>query len=529
MKKRVLALVLCMIMVVCCFAACGGDNNNNNDNANGGDIIIAAAALGADLDPMSNTDGISSSFQYATYDRLVQYGTTTDANGNVIKDATKIEPMLATWKISDDKLTYTFSINKDAKFANGEDVTAEDVVWSLEYSRDNVDSAFVFGKTNIVEIKALDEHTVECKLSAHSNIIFQVLEMYTCAIIDKSQVDLTTLNEETHSYGWLKSNVAGSGPYEITHYDNSSKVVLTAREDYWGEAPKNNSITYLKVPEEANRQLMLEQGTVDVALDISEKNCESLDAKDGITVQTNSLPKFMYLTFNMNDEFFGNAKVREAIALALPYADIIDTAMFGRAGMFDSSCVPSVMDCLAKGTGYNKQDLAKAKQLIADAGYANGHKVQMLLGSGFQDWKDTAVIIQAALKELGITMEIKEVERAQFLSLIAEKNQPFFINRVLSYVNDPGYLLGMLMHSTGNFNYINYNSTEFDGLYAKAEATLDPAERADYYKQIQELVKADLPIIPIYEYSFNFSHSDAVSGYQFRTDGTIHFASLQKN
>ena len=537
--KKVVALLLCLVMVATLFGACGNNANSNktpSQTAGGegqsgteqkeagtdADIIVAAASLGSTMNPMDNTDAISSAFQYATYERLIKYGTKTE-NGLTVTDPTSFQPSLAEkWDISDDKLTYTFYLNKNAKFANGDAVTAEDVIWSLEYARDNVNSAFVFSKTNIKEMEAVDEHTVKFTLSAHSNMIMQILEMYTCAIMNKSQV------EENGGYDWLKTNTAGSGPYEVTKYDTATEVVLTRRNDYWGEAPKNHSITYKKVAEESNRQLMLEKGDVDMALDIGEKNLEALDAKDGITVQTNSLPKMMYLAMSCTIAPFDNVKVRQAIAYALPYDSMVKDVMYNRASLIDSSCIPSVMACQAPGTGHIKQDLEKAKALLAEAGYPDGFTTELLIGSGFQDWQDCAVLVQDALKQIGITVTIKNVERAQFLEQIAKKETPFFINRVLAYVNDPGYLTGMILQSKGNFNYYNYNSAEFDDLYAKAESTTDAAERADYYKQIQELVQNDVPIVPTYEYSYNMSFSDDVKGYIFRPDSVLFFESLQK-
>ena len=532
--KRLVVLLLCLAMVVSMLGACAPSANNNEskpaDSESGdeqkeagtdGDIIVAASALGATMDPMDNTDAISSSFQYATYERLVKYGTKTE-DGVVVTDITKFEPSLAEkWDISGDKLTYTFYLNKNAKFANGDPVTAEDVIWSLEYARDNKNSAFVFSKTNIETMTAVDESTVKFELSAHSNIILPILEMYICAIMNKSEV------EENGGYEWLKTHTAGSGPYELTKYDTATEVVLTRRDDYWGEAPKNHSITYKKVAEESNRQLMLEKGDVDMALDIGEKNLEALDAKDGITVQTNPIPKLMYVAMNLNCAPFDNEKVRQAIAMALPRQSMVDDIMYGRATKMDSSCIPSVMTCQTPGTSVD-EDIEGAKALLTEAGYPDGFEVELLLCSGFNDWADCATLIQSALKNIGITVTIKEVERAQFLEVTAQKNTPFFINRVLSYVNDPGYLTGMLLHSTGNFNYYNYNSAEFDELYAKAEATTDEAERADYYKQIQELIKNDVPIAPTYEYSFNMCYSDDVQGYIFRPDSTLNFSSLQK-
>ena len=534
--KKLLALLLCLILVVSSLSACGENanstqgGNESGDASQGsgseeagtdGDIIVASSTLGSTLDPMDNTDAISSSFLYGTYERLVKYGT-KEENGVTVADTDTFEPSLAErWEVSDDQLTWTFYLDQDAKFANGDPVTAEDVIWSFEYCRDNVNSEFVFSLLHIENMTAVDEYTVQFDLSSPCNMFLKIIEMYTGAIINKDEV------EANGGYEYLKDHTAGSGPYEITTYDTNTEVTLTRRDDYWGTAPSNHSITYRKVAEESNRQLLLEQGDVDMALNIGEKNLETLANMDGISVQTNSIPQMMYLAMNQAYEPFDDVKVRQAIAYALPYESMVNDVMYGRANMVDSSCIPSVMEGQASGTGFT-QDMEKAKQLLAESSHPDGFEIELLVGSGFQDWQDCAVLIQDALKELNITVTIRNVDRSQFLEMIAQDNVPFFITRVLSYVNDPEYLTGMILQSEGNFNYYNYKSAEFDELYAAAQATTDNAERMDYFRQLQELVQQDAPIAPIYEYSFNMCYSDEVSGYIFYPDSTLRFETLQK-
>ena len=485
-----------------------------------GDIIIAVSSLGNTMDPVDTTDATSSALVYAAYDRLIKYGV-KEKDGKLYADISDYQPSIAkSWDVSDDQLTWTFHIDENAKFSNGDPVTAEDVAYSFDRCKTRPNGEFVYGLTNIKETNVIDDHTVEFTLSQHCSIFLRLIEMYTFGITDKSQV-------EENGDDWLTNNTAGSGPYELTKYDNASEVVVTRRDDYWGEAPKNHSVTFKKVAEVSNRQLMLEKGDVDMALDISEKDLEGLAQKDGVKVQTDSSVKIVYLALNSKIAPFDNKLVRQAMGYALPYDSMVNDIMYGRATKMTSSFVPTIMDSHKEGTAYT-QDLDKAKSLLAEAGYPDGFSFDLTLGSGFQDWEDDAVLIQAELSKVGITMNINKVERPQFLEMAAGKNVQAFITRFISFVNDPGYLSGCILNSKGDFNYYNFDNAEFDALYEQAQSTLDEKERMECFEKMQDIVHDEAPILGFYEYGYTMSYRDGISGYTFYPDLTVRFENLQK-
>jgi peptide/nickel transport system substrate-binding protein len=118
-------------------------------------------------------------------------------------------------------------------------------------------------------------------------------------------------------------------------------------------------------------------------------------------------------------------------------------------------------------------DLAKAKSLLTEAGYPNGFSFDFTLGSGFDDWSDDAVLIQAELAKIGVTMNIHKMARPQFLEALATKKVQSYISRWTSFVNDPGYHLGLLMTSSGSSNYMNYHNPEVDNLWTQASTQPD--------------------------------------------------------
>ena len=166
--------------------------------------------------------------------------------------------------------------------------------------------------------------------------------------------------------------------------------------------------------------------------------------------------------------------------------------------------------------------------MLAEAGYPDGFTCTLTLGNGFTDWKDTAITIQDALSKIGITMEINEIDRATFLTEIANKNTALFINRYNPFVGDPGYVANNLYVTGASFNYENYSNPEFDELFKKAEAADTEEERLDYYKEMQYIFAEDCPVVQLYQYGFAYCARDNVSGYVFLPDLTLRFEYLSK-
>ena len=536
--KRLAAFLLCGSMVLA-LGACAENANTNpgtdpstNPSASdpsassGNNIVVAAASLGSTLNPWDQTDGTTSAFQYAAYDRLVQYKTTTDANGNAVADTANLEGVIAeSWETSEDQLTWTFHIDPDATFANGDKVLAEDVIWSYEHARDGANSSFLFGLTNIIDMQAPDDATVVFTLSQKSHMFLRLLETYPFCIVNKDEAEAGMAEDPDY----LTTHTAGSGPYEITTYDITNSVVLTARDDYWGaDKPANDSVTWQLVQEPSNRQLLLENGDVDVALNLDDKNINTVAEMDGIQVVKNASNMHLYLAMNVNIEPFDNVLVRQAIACAIPYDTLVNDVMFGNAVRTTSMLPDNVSGHISDDKTCYQTDIEKAKELLAEAGYPDGFSCTLMLGNGFTDWKDTAITIQDALSKIGITMEINEIDRATFLTEIADKDVPLFINRYNPFVGDPGYVANNLYVTGASFNYENYSNPEFDELFKKAEAADTEEERLEYYKEMQYIFAEDCPVVQLYQYGFAYCARDNVSGYVFLPDLTLRFEYLSK-
>jgi peptide/nickel transport system substrate-binding protein len=211
----------------------------------------------------------------------------------------------------------------------------------------------------------------------------------------------------------------------------------------------------------------------------------------------------------------------------VPYDQLISDVMHGQAKKMTSAVASNTPGWSGDGFAYT-HDLAKAKQLLTEAGYGNGFSFDFLLGSGFDDWNDDAVLIQAELAKIGVTMNIKNMARAQFLEAIQQRNVPAFIGKWTSFVNDPGYHLGLLLTTGASSNYGNYSNPAVDADIEQAAAEPDAAKRDTLYAQAQKQITADAPWLYLYEYNRVVGLRTGVSGYTFYPDEILRFAGMSK-
>lgn len=532
--KRIFAFVVSLVLVAALLSACAKSANpapgstpaasgsagasTPTTEASDGIITIALSSLGATIDPVDNTDGSTSIFIYAAYDRLIRFAVDGDK-----ADDQNYEPSIAKeWKLSDDGLTWTFYLDEKAMFANGDPVEAEDVAFSFQRCAERPNGEFVYNLTRIKETKVVDAHTIEFQLSQPCPTFMQLIEMYPFAIVNKAQV-------EGQPDEWLATNTAGSGPYSLTSYDTSSEVVMDARDDYWGERAPNNKIIVQLVKEASNRRMLLEKGDIDFAGDLTSQDLDALEANPDVKVESKPSNTMLYFMMNMNMAPFDNVLVRQAMCYAMPYNTLVESVMGGRATQMTSN-IPSIMEGQVgnENTGYT-QDLEKAKALLKEAGLENGFEFEFILGSGFQDWEDSAVLIQAELAKIGVTMNITKMERAQFLDLMRERDKiQACITRFISFVNDPGYNTGMLLVTDADFNYNGFSNAEFDKLQALTDSTQNHQERMDAFLRMQEIAKDEAGSAYLYEYNNTVVMGSNISGYVFYPDRTIRFYHLTK-
>ncbi|UFJ39804.1 ABC transporter substrate-binding protein [Brevibacillus humidisoli] len=528
-KQKWLALLAAVSMA---FAVAGCAENANQQPAEGekqGDqqaeaqsknITIAYSEGGQTMDPAEANDLTSDTLVLATYDQLVTYGVKT-VDGAEIAKTDEIKPMLAAeWKVSEDNTTYTFTLRDDVKFHSGNPVNAEAVAYSFDRVKNSNSGSFLYGMAAIDKVTVLDDKTVEIKLQRPNHMFLQIIAMYTFSVVDPAVV-----KEKGDDY--LKNNAAGSGPFKLEKWDPASEAIFVANKDYWQGAPKVDKVTMKFTKEASNRVMLLDKGDVDLAIEIPPKDVEQLKQNADLTVRSDASNRILFLAMNTQVKPFDNVKVRQAIAYAIPYDKLIHDVMYDQAKQLKSAVPSNTPGHTDAGFVY-KHDLEKAKQLLEEAGYGDGFSFDFTLGSGFQDWEDDAVLIQAELAKIGVEMNIEKVARAQFLQMQKERKLTSYITKWTSFVNDPGYHLGFLLYGKGSSNYGNYVNAKVDELWEQANNEPDQAKREELYKQAQEIITSEAPWAYLYEYNRIVGMNKDVKGYIYYPDEVIRFYPLSK-
>ena len=366
------------------------------------------------LDPAAVFEFSGVEYVANTYDRLVRYDP---------KDVSKIYGMLAKfWKVSPDGKTYTFFLrDEDMRFASGNPLTAEDVVYSLQrVIKLNKSPAFIlsqfgFKPENVATtIRATDDRTVVLTTNRPYAPTFF---LYCLASSVGSVVDskLLTKHEIDGDMGskWLASHHAGSGPFKLQKWQANSVLSLKANLRYWDGAPKMKGVYIKHVMEESTQRLLLEKGDVDVVRNVSYRldNANVIMAPKGWTY---------YLGLNQKNKYLQHPKVREAIKYLVDYEGIAKTVLKDQVRVHQGFVPQGFLGALKETPfRYNPE---KAKQLLAEAGYPNGFTVKIdahnvTLGQA----------LQQSFARGGVTLEIVPGDSKQILTKYRARNHEIFM------------------------------------------------------------------------------------------------------
>jgi len=467
---------------------------------------------------------------HSVYDTLVRFEGA---------DLSQLKPGLAdSWDIEDagDEWQLTFHLHPGVKFASGNPLSADDVVYSFQrVIALNKSPAFLF--TDIAHltpesIQAADPATVVITLpkTASPQAFLSILTFTIGGIVDSQEVKA---HESGGDYGsaWLLDHSAGSGPYQVDHWQKDVEVLLKANPNFGGPAPALSAVLIKHVPESANQQAELEKGDADIAQNLSPEQIAALKGNPDVTSTAGDSLLLFYVGMNVAFKPLDNVKVREALRSAVDYDGIINDLLSGNAKKVQG-IIPSGL------LGFNpdapfQQDIDKAKALLQEAGQADGFTLELLVPTGAAPggvaWADLAAKLQADWAKIGVTVNIQQVVQAELLgSYRAQKGQLVMILWGPDFP-DPDA-------NAGPFTDISANSIAFrnswdDPIAAKSRAAAlltDPAQRAAAYQEITEYVLHNGPYIILYQPTALFGVRSNVKGFVWNSSGFTDFQNISK-
>ena len=322
------------------------------------------------------------------YDRLISHEMKEGPSGVPYYDRDKFKPELAEdFTLGD--MSATFKLRKDATFQDGTPVTAADVKWSL-------DRAVSVGGFPTFQMKAgslekpeqfvvVDDHTFRVDFLRKDRLTVPDLAVIVPGILNSQLVKKNATEADPWGLEYTKQNTAGSGAFKVIKWTPGTEVVLERNEGWkGGPLPALRRVIWRMVPSAGNRRALLERGDADLSYDLPSKDFAEMKAAGKLKlVSTPYSNGIQYIGMNVNKPPFDNPKVRQAIAYAIPYQKIIDAVMFGLAKpMFGAPADAQTEVAWPQPHKFNT-DMAKAKALLAEAGYENGFETTISFDLGF--------------------------------------------------------------------------------------------------------------------------------------------------
>ena len=472
------------------------------------DTVVVAWAIDdlITMDPAEAFEFTAGEVLGNSYDRLLRYD---------VNDPSKLVADIArTWSVSADGKTFSFELKPGLKFASGNALTAEEVVYSLQRAvlLDKT-PAFIltqFG-LNKDSVKDKIKQTGPLSLTIETNKVYAPTLVYNCltatvaAIVDMKLVMSKEVSGDM-GYAWLKTNYAGSGPMKLREWRANEIITLERNDQYTiGEKSKLARVIYRHVKESSIQRLMLEKGDIDIARNLTPQDLAAMaNNKD---IKTTATPKgyVAYFSLNQKNPILAKPEVREAFKWLVDYNAIGDT-IIKNIGVVHQNFLPIGLLGASTEKPY-KLDVDKAKALLAKAGHPNGFKVTMDMRTT-QPIQGITEAFQQTAKRAGIEIEILPGDGRQTLTKYRARNHDIYIGQWGADYWDPHTNADTFARNPDNADDAKSkplawrNSWVIPELTKKADAAAlerDPNKRKVMYEEMQAEFRKDSPFVMLFQ------------------------------
>ena len=477
-------------------------------------LVFARGGDSVKLDPAVVDDGESLNVCYSVFDTLVQFKPGT----------TEVEPALATsWEAAEDGLTWTFHLRDGVTFHDGTSMDADAVLFSLLRQHDpahpfhQVGGAHTYWSSmdmsNIVDtITKTDPLTVVFHLKKIEAPFLANLAMEFASVISPAAATAAGPDFAHHP--------VGSGPFKFVRWDQEQSIVVEANDSYWGGRPKLDRVVFEVIKDPNIRTIRFQSGAVHVFDNPNPNELEAVRKTPHARILQEPGLNVGYLAMNMKREFFKDARVRIAVNHAIDKQRIVDD-IFKGTGTVAKNPLPPIM------WGYNDaiedfaHDKAKAKRLLAEAGYPDGFTCSLwympVPRPYMPDGKKVAEAIQLDLKDVGITANMVTYDWATYLDATKKGEHDMALLGWSGDNGDPDNFLNVLLSVAATEipaqNIAFYKNAEFNRLITEAKETVDQARRTELYLKSQEVFHADPPWVCLAHNLQSVVLRDEVEGY----------------
>jgi len=413
-----------------------------------------------------------------------------------------LKPALAEdYRISDDGLTYTFTIRDGVTFHNGDPLTVEDILYSFDRlmgteTGEPLSSDF----DNIASLDTPDDKTFVITLKEPNSAFLSYLTALNSAILPKS-------NDGKHN-----EQPIGTGAFAFNSYNPENNLVLDKNENYWKEGlPYLDKVTFTFQPDDQTALLSLQAGEMDIVAVGSHRVPE---VEDQFNLEYQDSNSVLLVGYNQEREPFQDVRVRQAINYAVNKDDVIEAAFSGYATKLGSNMSPAMGDVFKAGLEDTyKRDVEKAKALLAEAGYADGFSTTISISSHAALYTNVAQVVVENLKEVGIQAEIEVVEWGVWLERVYQGRDYDMTIIDFTGVLSPYETINRYVSDAGN-NFFNFSHAEYDQLMDEVLTESNPDRQKEIYYRLQEILSEEAAAVYLADYQIIWALNPKLEGYK---------------
>ncbi|TVP73104.1 MAG: ABC transporter substrate-binding protein [Rhodobacteraceae bacterium] len=470
------------------------------------------------MDPHSQNEGPTHTLNHHIYETLVG----RDDDGT-------LTPRLATqWGISEeDETVWVFTIRDGVKFHDGSDMTVEDVVFSLDRAR-TPPSGMAALHAAVEEVTAVDESTVHVRMAGPAPLYVQNLT--NTFIMSKAWAEANGVeaapNFAAGEEAYSVRNTNGTGPYRLVERDPEVRTVLQVFEDHWDDAPAVTEIIYTPISEAATRVAALLSGEVDIVQDVPVQDIARLEQTDGIRVVRGPENRNIFFSYDMSSETlassdaatnpFAEPLVREAMALALDRNAIRQVVMRGESQPSAAPLPPFVNGWTEEMDAFGDPDLARARELMEEAGFADGFSVRLdCPNDRYLNDESICQALVGMMAQIGIRVDLNAQTRSLHFPLIENWETDFYLLGWGVPTFDSQYVFDFLVHtregSYGSFNGSRYSNPELDAKIEALATMTDLEERDALIAEIWAEVMDERIFLNVHNQVLAYAMRDSIS------------------
>jgi len=476
------------------------------------------------LDPAVSSDNYDWRQIYPSYDRLVKYKVAGD------EGSTEVEPMAAeSWTVSPDGMVWTFKIRKGITFDDGTPLDATAVKFSFERvlkigkgPADNIGA--------IQSVDAVDGSTVKISLKSAFGPFLQTLATDAASIVNPNIMKHEKNGDLAQA--WMAQNTDGSGPFKIVEWSRGERCVLAAKPNYWGPKPKLQKVIIRFMRESSDQRMALESGDIDIAEGILIDQIPAIEKNPNVVVPRYPSQLVEYVYLNCQKPKLNNKLVRQALNYAVDYQGIITHVLRGN-GVQMRGPIPKGMWGHKPDVLQYQKDVAKAKDLLKQAGFEKGLDLTLIYSERRASWEQIATILQSNLAEIGVNLKLELMANPTLRDKVDRGDFELCLGAWSPDYADPSMFMNFWFDSK-NFglpgNRSHYKNDQVDELIRKSLALADVKQRVELYHQAQDVIMQDAPYIFLYQTQTIVPMRKAVKGYVYNPmlESMYNFESISK-